>query len=76
MVFMTLQCFVERFLTANDILIGKTVVIESITSRHRLSKTHIKVYLGPRSEFVSELSILHFTDQQAVVEMETCSGEK
>lgn len=42
----------------------------------RLSKTQLKTYLGPKSEHVSSIALISITNQQATIEMGTCSGRR
>lgn len=55
--------------------LGRTVVVKSSNSGTRLSKTQLKACFGPRGSFASTLIIHEYTNDQATLELETCSGK-
>mgnify|MGYP001795092088 FL=1 len=58
-------------------ILGKVVAIKPSPTKLKdkyLSKTQLKTYMGPKSSHKSSMIIQAFTDQQAIIELETSSG--
>lgn len=58
-------------------ILGKVVEIKPSSTKLKdkyLSKTQLKTYMGPKSSHKSSMIIQAFTDQQAIIELETSSG--
>lgn len=60
---------------SSSFYLGNTVVITRPGPKTpRLSRSKLKGFLGPRSSFAAEVTFSSFSDDQAILELETCSG--